>query len=347
MSGGVGCAPLPVLLPRDGGVRPCGARRVRRRVERPSRCAPVEHVLADPLGACPARRVLITGAAGQLGQALARGVRGRRRHRAPRVASGTWSSRRRRARPWTSCCTRPRGRGVDDAEADPAGAAADQCDRDAKRGSSSARRSSTSRPTTSSTARSGEPYVESDCPRPRSVYGSTSWRARPVAGDAVDRALVVALRRDRPQLRPDDAAPGRRARPGARWSATSSARRPTSGISPRRRARSSSCREACGTWSQTASARGPISRAAIFEEAGLHCRVGRSRPPSTARPRRGRRTRFCERAPGRAAVAALARGPPGVPAPPGRSRRAASPRRRRRLRGGRALQATPPGKLSG
>jgi dTDP-4-dehydrorhamnose reductase len=39
-------------------------------VERPARRRPLEHPIADPVGTGPARRVLITGAGGQLGRAL-------------------------------------------------------------------------------------------------------------------------------------------------------------------------------------------------------------------------------------------------------------------------------------
>src|SRR6188508_2130875 len=59
----------PLLLPRDRGVRPFGPRRERDRVERPARRASLEHVVADPV-ATGSRRVVLTGAGGQLGRAL-------------------------------------------------------------------------------------------------------------------------------------------------------------------------------------------------------------------------------------------------------------------------------------
>src|SRR5206468_2979011 len=61
---------LPVPLPRDRGIRPGRSRRARDSLERPARRRPVEHEIADPVGTGPGR-VLITGAGGQLGTALA------------------------------------------------------------------------------------------------------------------------------------------------------------------------------------------------------------------------------------------------------------------------------------
>ncbi len=83
--------------------------RARRAVERPARRRPLEHAIAAPLGAGHGRGVLITGAGGQLGHALAeafpdalradaRGV-GRLATRRPPGLDGR-----------RSCCTRRRGR---------------------------------------------------------------------------------------------------------------------------------------------------------------------------------------------------------------------------------------------
>ena len=60
----------PPLLPRDRRVRPRRPRRAQRPLERPARRAPVEHEHPDPVRAGRRRRVLITGAGGQLGRAL-------------------------------------------------------------------------------------------------------------------------------------------------------------------------------------------------------------------------------------------------------------------------------------
>ena len=90
-----------------------------RALGRPARRRPVEHEIADPLGARPGR-VLITGAGGQLGAALAEAFPGGRA-----LTRADWDVTRRRSRlrrpdlvlhaaAWTD---------VDGAEADPQGAA--------------------------------------------------------------------------------------------------------------------------------------------------------------------------------------------------------------------------------
>ena len=69
----------PLLLPRHGRVRPGRSRRAHGPLERSARRIPMELEHPDPVRAGRRRRVLITGAGGQLGRALAAGVRGRRR----------------------------------------------------------------------------------------------------------------------------------------------------------------------------------------------------------------------------------------------------------------------------
>ena len=100
------------------------------------------------------------------------------------------------------------------------------------RGTSSlrARRSSTSRRTTSSTERrasrtsSRTSRSRSRCTDARSSTGSAR------SGRAGSSVVFVALRLDGQQLRPDDAASSAPSRTRWRWSTTSAARRPTSGI---------------------------------------------------------------------------------------------------------------------
>ena len=67
--------------------------------------------------------------------------------------------------------------------------------RHAQRRGASVRRSSTSRPTTSSTGAKREPYVESDEPRPAvRLRAHEARRASARSGERLDRPLVVALR---------------------------------------------------------------------------------------------------------------------------------------------------------
>ena len=61
----------PLLLPRHGRVRPRRPRRAHGSLERSARRAPMELEHPDPVRAGRRRRVLITGAGGQLGHALA------------------------------------------------------------------------------------------------------------------------------------------------------------------------------------------------------------------------------------------------------------------------------------
>ena len=180
---------------------------------------------------------------------------------------------------------------VDGAEAEQGAAEDVNVLRDAERRRRAARRSSTSRPTTSSTARRGQPYVESDEPNPLSVYGRTKLAGEREVRDGLDRALVVAVRVDVPQLRPHDAAARRRARRGR--GRRRPARLPHLRRAPRVRRSARSLELPHGlyhlaadgdcTWADFAEA--------IFEEAGLDCRVRRITTAEFGRSRRVRRTR--------------------------------------------------------
>ena len=164
-------------------------------------------------------------------------------------------------------------------------------------------------------AASATPYVESDAPNPQSAYGRTKLHAEARGRRRrLDRAQLVAVRLDEPQLRADDARGSARSATRSPSSTTSAAARRTSGTSPRRRASSSSCRAAIWhlaadgdcTWAEFAEA--------IFEEAGLDCRVRRITTAELGRPAAASRLLgAAERAPRRARAAALARRPPRLP----------------------------------
>ena len=171
----------------------------------------------------------------------------------------------------------------------------------------------------------GEPYVESDRPHPHSVYGITKLEGEAAAGDAwivrsswlfgatghnfVRTMLRLGAERDEVRVVDDQVRLAR----------------PTSAISPRRRARSSSCRAASGTWPRTASARGPSSRGRSSRRRGSNAASSRSRPPSSARRHHGRRTRCCAASAlarrsfrtGARACASASSGSPGSAAQPG------------------------------
>ena len=117
-----------------------------------------------------------------------------------------------------------------------------------------------------------EPYVESDEPNPLSAYGRTKLAGeREVREGWIVRSSWLFGATGKNFLRTMLALGQERTR--SRSSTTSSARRPTSATWPRRRASCSSCRREPGivaaegrcTWAEFA--------AAIFEEAGLDCRV--------------------------------------------------------------------------
>jgi dTDP-4-dehydrorhamnose reductase len=153
-------------------------------VERPARRRPLEHAITDPLATGPDRRILITGAGGQLGHALLEAypaARGLTRadwdvtHPAP---AGLVADLVLHTAAWTD---------VDGAEDDPQGAAAVNVggvQHAAELGvplvvwSSDYVFDGTER----------EPYVESDAPSPLGAYGRTKLHGEAAAGD---RAWVV------------------------------------------------------------------------------------------------------------------------------------------------------------
>ena len=247
----------------------------------------MEHEHTDPVRARRRRRVLITGAGGQLGRALqeafadddlaALDARGLGRH------EPAARQLRRRARPRSACRGldgRRRGRGG------PSGRGRGERGRDGERGGARARRSWPSPPTTSSTVASAS-RTSSRTARTRSpptVARSSTARLPPgrTPGSCAARGSSG---------RPATTSSGRcsGSAPSAtrsQWSTTSAAARPTWGIWPRPCASSSTgpaardlaCRR------RTATARGPSSRRRSSRRRASDCRVRRITTEELGRP---------------------------------------------------------------
>ena len=292
-----------LLLPRDRGVRPRRPGRARDPLGRPARRRPVETTVADPLRA-RYPRVLITGAGGQLGTALAEVFPGR----TPSAAASSTSSARCRPRlrphPARGRLDGRRRRGVR-----PGGRGGRRTSSARGTSSPAARRSSTSRPTTSSTGRRREPYLESDEPEParRSTGGRSSpasarcgtagSSARP--GSSARRATTSSARcsgsaAKRDEVRVVDDQRGSPTYVGHLAAATRGVLDLPYGIY--HVAADGDC-----TWADFAEA--------IFAERGLDARPAGSRPRSSVGRLRARRTRCSAREhAGDAAAAELATG---------------------------------------
>ena len=243
---------------------------------RPARRAPVEHATRRSSRERDLRRVLITGAGGQLGRALAEAFAD---DDVVALDRADWDVTLPappvlgqpdlvlHAAAWTN---------VDGAEDDPQGAAAVNVGGTAQRRRARRAARRTTRPTTSSTARSAS-RTSSRTRRtrcPRTGGRSSTARRRPASarGSSARSWLFGA---DRAQLRPHDAAARRGARRGRgrrRPARLPDLRRPPrrGDARARRRCRYGVCHVAADgdcTWAEFAEA--------IFEEAGLDCRVRR------------------------------------------------------------------------
>ena len=109
-------------------------------------------------------------------------------------------------------------------------------------------------------------------------------RRRARGAGRLDRPLVVAVRRDRSQLRPHDAAARRTSTTRCRWWTTSAGRRPTSATSRPRSPGCSTSRTASTTSPRTATARGPTSRRRSSRSEAWRCRVRRITTAELDRP---------------------------------------------------------------
>ena len=197
--------------------------------------------------------------------------------------TGTCRCRRRRARPADLVLHAAAWTDVDGAEADPQGAAAVNVGGTANVAELGAPLVAYSTDYVFD-GRKREPYVESDGPNPRRRTGgrSSTARRRPASGRGSCAARGSSGRRGRTSsARCCGSAPSATR---SRSSTTSAARRRTSATSPRRRARCSSCRSASGTLPPRATAPGRSFAEAIFEEAGLDCRVRRISTAELGRP---------------------------------------------------------------
>ena len=251
----------------------------------------------DPVRAGRRRRVLITGAGGQLGHALLRafsdddvlalsradwdvthlpGDAVPRDRARPRPAHGGVDRRRRRRGRPAGCGGRERRR--DGARRRAEGAARHVLDRLRVR-----------RPQALAVRRVGRPEPD----RPRTVGRSSTARRRP-GRERVGRAHVVAVR-----CRPGTTSSGRcsgsapSATRSRSWTTSVAARR-SSGTSPRQCAGSSTTtfRRGSGTSRPTATARGPTSRRRSSRRPVSTAASAGSRPPSSSVRRRGPPTRF-------------------------------------------------------
>jgi dTDP-4-dehydrorhamnose reductase len=143
----------------------------------------VEHPDPDPLRARPRRRVLITGAGGQLGHALQAAFADEELLALDR--SGWDVSQPVPALPWAPelVLHAAAWTDVDGAEADPQGAAAVNVGGTAHAASLGAPLVAYSTDYVFDGTKSA-PYVESDAPRPLSVYGRTKLHAEAAAGES-------------------------------------------------------------------------------------------------------------------------------------------------------------------
>ena len=276
----------PLLLPRHRRVRLGRPGRAYDPLERPARR--VTYGARAPRS-CPRgtpRRVLITGAGGQLGSRAAAGVRRRRRRGARRAPTGTsrirptllaGRSRPRAARGSLDRRRRRRGRPAGRGRRERRGT----CERRRARGAARRR----SPPTTCSTAASAR-RTSSRTGRtrsPRTAARSSTARRPPATPGSCGRPGSSA--------RPGTTSSGRcsgspRSATRSRSSTTSADARRSSAISPRPSGSSwtTSCREGLGTSPPTGTARGRNSPRRSSRRPGSTAPCGGSRPTELERP---------------------------------------------------------------